>query len=128
MSSQEMYDGLVPQSENTKLGVWFFLGSEIVFFTALILTFVLTRLRNPADFLIFKQHLSIPLVGLNTFILITSSYFVVRALESITHGDKKALRTNLMVVFILGALFVGGQVFEWLTLFGEGIKSRHNYG
>ena len=36
--------------QNPKLGVWIFLGGEIIFFGALILTYSLMRLRTPLDF------------------------------------------------------------------------------
>jgi cytochrome c oxidase subunit 3 len=60
---------------------------------------------------------------------VTSSYFVVRALEAISFkGDQKGLRNNLIIVVVLGLLFLGGQAFEWITLFGEGLGFSSTYG
>jgi cytochrome c oxidase subunit III len=62
-------------------------------------------------------------------VLVTSSYFVVRALEAISQkGDSKALRNNLIGVLVLGLVFLGGQAFEWITLFGEGVGLKSTYG
>ncbi len=111
----------VSRRSNTKLGVWIFLGGEVIFFGGLISALIMFRAHHLQDFIDAKSHLSIPLIGLNTFILILSSFFVVRALESIQDGSVKGLRINLALVTILGALFISGQAFEWVTLHGEGI-------
>ena len=80
----------VSPRENTKLGFWIFLGGEVIFFGGLIGTVILFRSHHAADFQAVKAHLSIPIIGLNTFILILSSFFVVRALEEIREGTGKA--------------------------------------
>ena len=119
----------VIQRENTKLAMWVFLGGEVVFFVSLILLIIFTRLTHSGYEEQFRSHLSIPIIALNTFILVTSSYFVVRALEAISFkGDRKALRNNLIMVIVLGLLFLGGQAFEWTSLFGEGVNLSSTYG
>ena len=114
--------------ENPKLGVWIFLGGEVVFFGSLILTYSLIRLRNPAIFQAAKADLNIPLIGLNTFVLILSSFFVVRALEAVRGGNRKAMRNYLFAVMGLGLLFISGQAFEWITLHGSGIWFNTSFG
>jgi heme/copper-type cytochrome/quinol oxidase subunit 3 len=129
--SEGRSSSLIPlaQRENTKLGVWVFLGGEVVFFVSLILTFIFTRLTQSGYQTQFRSHLSIPIIALNTFVLVTSSYFVVRALEAISFkGNSKEMRNNLIVVVVLGVLFLGGQAFEWITLFNEGIDLTNTFG
>jgi len=70
----------VGQHENTKLAMWVFLGGEVVFFVSLILLIIFTRLTNSDYEAQFRSYLSIPVIALNTFVLVTSSYFVVRSL------------------------------------------------
>lgn len=119
----------IVQRENTKLAMWVFLGGEVVFFISLILLIIFSRLTQSDYETEFRLHLSIPLIALNTFILVTSSYFVVRALEAIRIDDNgKALRNNLIIVIILGLLFLGGQAFEWISLFNEGINLSSTFG
>jgi heme/copper-type cytochrome/quinol oxidase subunit 3 len=110
----------VPNRYNTKLGMWAFLSGEVIFFGSLIATYLFIRFRSPAEFAAAKAHLSIPLIALNTFILILSSYMVVKALEAIRDGNQKGLRNNLAIVTVLGILFVSGQAYEWSTLFRAG--------
>jgi len=119
----------IAQHDNTKLGMWVFLGGEVIFFVSLILLIVFTRLTNTGYDAQFRSHLSIPIIALNTFVLVTSSYFVVRSLEAISlKDDHKALRNNMIVVVVLGLVFLGGQAFEWTTLFGEGVNMAGTYG
>jgi cytochrome c oxidase subunit III len=119
----------IAQRENTKLGMWVFLGGEVVFFVSLILLIIFTRLTHSDYEAQFRSHLSIPIIAVNTFILVTSSYFVVRALEAISFkGDRKALRNNMIMVIVLGFLFLAGQAFEWTSLFGEGVNLASTYG
>jgi len=109
--------------------MWVFLGGEVVFFVSLILLIIFTRLTHSDYEAQFRSHLSIPVIALNTFVLVTSSYFVVRALEAISFkDDRKALRNNLIMVIVLGFLFLAGQAFEWTSLFGEGVNLASTYG
>jgi cytochrome c oxidase subunit III len=118
----------VPQSENTKLGMWVFLGGEVVFFTSLILVLLLTRFVNSNYEAEFRSLLSIPIIAVNTFILLTSSYFVVRTLGAIGIGNQKGMRNNLIGVVVLGLLFLAGQAFEWVSLFRDGVNYSTTFG
>ncbi len=129
MSDSDLHTAYVPQKDNNKVGFWVFLGGEVVFFGSLIGTYLLNRINHPAEFAEVKATLSIPLIAVNTFVLILSSYFVVRALEAIrAHGNTRGLRNNLLLVLLLGAVFLGGQAFEWATLFSEGIGITSLFG
>ena len=118
----------VAQEANTKLAMWVFLGGEVVFFTALILLLVLTRFVNTGYQEQFRGFLSIPVIAINTFVLVTSSYFVVRSLEAIREGNARSMRLNLFVVLALGLVFLGGQAFEWTSLFRDGVGYTTTYG
>jgi heme/copper-type cytochrome/quinol oxidase subunit 3 len=128
MSNTNPSGGVLAHEENNKLGMWIFLGGEVVFFASLIMTFLLFRLSNREAYLDFQAKLSIPIIAANTFILIASSYMVVRSLEAIREGGQKRLRNNLLGVLVLGALFLSGQAIEWTLLFRDGISIRDTFG
>lgn len=113
---------------NTKLGFWLFLGGEVVFFTTLILTFILFRIVDAKDYPGFREHLSIPLIGVNTFILIASSYMVVRSLDALHNDEMRSFTRDLIAVIVLGFIFVSGQAVEWFVLFGEGVSLADPFG
>ena len=119
---------LAPLQSKEKLGVWFFLGGEVILFGTLILTYSLFRITYAGQYSSFRSNLSIPLIGANTFILIMSSYFVVRALQAVKQDRVNAFFLNLMVVLALGSVFIGGQAYEWSQLFGQGIKLDNTFG
>jgi cytochrome c oxidase subunit I+III len=129
VQSTSQRTNVVPGQHNKdKLGMWFFIGSEVILFTTLILTYGLFRINYANEYPSFKSNLSIPLIGVNTFVLVMSSYFVVRALRAIQEDRRTAFFVNLLVVLALGALFIAGQAYEWSQLFGDGIKLDNTFG
>ena len=107
---------------NEKLGMWVFLGSEIMFFTALIGAYLILRAGNPGAWPAEgpKEILNIPVTAFNTFLLICSSVSMVKAFAAIAAGDQRRLRLWLVVTVIMGASFVGVQAYEYSELVGHG--------
>lgn len=104
--------------DNTKLGMWVFLASEIMFFSALIAIFLVFKLRGLMD---TEGALNIPLGALNTFILIVSSFTVVMSLEAIQEGRQTRFQLLLLATLALGSTFITIQGVEWSELFSHGI-------
>jgi cytochrome c oxidase subunit 3/cytochrome o ubiquinol oxidase subunit 3 len=110
---------------NTKLGMWLFLGSECLLFGGLISTYLLYRGRvsnGPAPGQIFD----IPFTSVSSFILLMSSLTMVLAVSSITRGDMARARIWLVTTALLGACFVGGQVYEFTAFYREGLGFTTN--
>jgi heme/copper-type cytochrome/quinol oxidase subunit 3 len=103
---------------SNKLGMWVFLASEIMFFTALIATYIGFRVRGT---LIPPAELDVPLAALNTFILIVSSFTVVLALDAIRADRQNRFVLLLLATLALGSVFVGIQGIEWNELLGHSI-------
>lgn len=101
-----------------KLGFWIFIASEVMFFGGLIATFLKYKLNSPTP---EAALLDVALVGVNTFVLVTSSFTVVMSLSSLRSGDRGGFVRNLIFTVLLGVLFLGGQGFEFVTLYGEGV-------
>ncbi|HEY3965775.1 MAG TPA: cytochrome c oxidase subunit 3 [Planctomycetaceae bacterium] len=111
---------------NGKLGMWLFLGTEIMFFTAFIGTYIVLRLGSrgwPSDPEV--THIRIWAGGLNTFVLITSSVFVVLAHEAV-HNGKFKLATNWMIATtVLAFVFLGIKSYEYYGKFEHDILPGH---
>jgi heme/copper-type cytochrome/quinol oxidase subunit 3 len=105
---------------NLKLGMWVFLLSEVMFFSSLIGAYIILRFAHPEHWAEPNAVLNVPLTGFNTFMLICSSVTMVKAFAAIEHGDQAGLRKWLIATIILGAAFVGIQVFEYIKLAGHG--------
>jgi heme/copper-type cytochrome/quinol oxidase subunit 3 len=104
--------------DNRKLGMWIFLATEVMLFSALIAAFLQMKARGPAA---ANEILNIPLTAVNTFILIISSTTVVLGLAAIQDGEKKKLLRYLVLTLLLGATFLSIQVYEYTQLFSEGL-------
>ena len=72
-----------------KLGMWIFLLSEIMFFTALIGSYLILRF-SAGEWATPGEVLNVPITATNTFILICSSVTMVKAYAAIADGNQKA--------------------------------------
>jgi len=114
-----------PSLDNNKLGVWTLLGSEAVFFSALIVTYIVNRGRSvtgPYP----QQVLDIPLTALNTFVLICSSLTMVTAFAAIQRGETVRARNWLFATMGLGLVFLTGQAIEFSLLYQHGLSLHSN--
>lgn len=113
---------------NLKLGMWVFLLSEVMFFTALIGTYIILRFAHPDHFAEPGVVLNVPLTAVNTFILICSSVTMVKAYAAVEQDDQKGLKLWLLATIILGSTFVGIQVYEYIHLVADGfVPNVANY-
>jgi len=105
---------------NEKLGMWVFLASEVMFFTALIGSYIILRFGNPGQWATPGQILNVPVTAVNTFLLICSSVTMVKAFAAAQDDDQRWLRIWLLATTLIGATFVGVQVYEYLQLAHHG--------
>jgi cytochrome c oxidase subunit I+III len=105
--------------ENTKLGMWIFLASDVVLFGAFIGSYVFIRVAH--GWVEWHPVPHDPLPGLvNTYLLLTSSFSVVLALVAAERRSRRGLVASLVVTFILGVAFLVNKALEWQELFHEG--------
>ncbi len=97
-----------------KVGVWWFLASEIMVFGGLITSYIVFRLGGPG-WAEASHHLSVPLASINTLVLLTSSYTIVRAFVAAEGGDVRALRMYLGLTILGGLIFLGIKAVEYTT-------------
>ena len=105
---------------NNKLAMWLFLGSECLLFGGLISTYMLYRGRvsnGPHPSAIYD----IPFTSVSSFVLLMSSLTMVLAVTSAQRGDDRKTNLWLTVTALLGATFIGGQVYEFTTFYREGL-------
>jgi cytochrome c oxidase subunit III len=109
--------------DSRKLGVWAFIGSETLFFTALITTYLVYAPVNRArpDFQDPKEFLGIELTTVLASLLLASSLTMVLALAASRRGEIKSFRNWLIATIFLGLGFLGGQVYEFNHLYHEGL-------
>jgi heme/copper-type cytochrome/quinol oxidase subunit 3 len=104
--------------DHRKLGMWLFIASEVMFFGGLIATYLHYKysLGFPES-----SELNVVLVGLNTMVLLTSSYMVVNGLDAIRKGRPGRLAVYLLATIVLGVAFLTGQIYEFADLYAHGV-------
>jgi cytochrome c oxidase subunit 3/cytochrome o ubiquinol oxidase subunit 3 len=100
-----------------KFGWWVYIASEVMLFSSLLGTFVLAKRLHPEG----GEHLNVPITTFNTFLLLMSSWTVVRALAAVHEGDPKSLSRFLFLSLSLGTIFVAIQGYEYIKLSHEGL-------
>ncbi|MFC6938835.1 cbb3-type cytochrome c oxidase subunit I [Salinirubellus sp. GCM10025818] len=106
--------------ENTKLGVWIFLASDVVLFGAFIGAYVFVRFSAGWTGWHIVPHNSLP--GLiNTYLLLTSSFTVILGMVAAEHESRKGLLACLTATLLLGIGFLINKGIEWVELLHEGI-------
>lgn len=103
--------------DNRKLGMWLLLVTETMLFSGLIAGMLRMKALSPAA---ANEILNIPVTAVNTFVLIISSTTVVLSIQSIMNGDRRKMRLYLIATLLLGATFLGVQMFEYTQLLSEG--------
>lgn len=116
------YQPAVPVSKG-KLAIWLFLSTEIMFFTALIGTYIVLRFGAPQGSWPAPHDVRVVewLGALNTFVLICSSVTIVFAMEAAKRDVADKARKWLMWTFVLGCVFLGIKAFEYNSKFNHGI-------
>ena len=107
---------------NSKLGLWLFLGTEIMFFTAFIGAYIVLRIGSPGwptDY--DDTHIMLRMGAINTFVLIVSSYFVVVAHEAMAKKNFGKARQFLMYTMLLAFVFLGIKSVEYYGKFSHAI-------
>ena len=111
---------------NEKMAMWAFLGSECLLFGALISTYLLYRGRGTPGTPTPDDVYDIPYTSVSSFVLLMSSLTMVLALAAIQRGDHHRARTWLLTTALLGAVFVGGQAYEFTVFYREGLRLQTN--
>ena len=116
------YQSAIPVSRG-KIAVWLFLSTEIMFFTALIGTYIVLRFGVPEGTwpTPHEVHVVEWLGALNTFVLICSSVTIVFALESAKHNDSGKAKRWMLLTLLLGSAFLGIKGVEYASKFSHGI-------
>jgi len=111
---------------NPKLGMWLFLGTEIMFFTAFIGTYIVVRISGGADWPgPADTHIDITAGAVNTFVLIVSSFSVVMAHAAMTDKRYADARSWLWRTMILAIVFLCIKGYEYQGKFAHDILPGH---
>jgi cytochrome c oxidase subunit 3 len=121
MSAATLSNQRVNRPNMVAIGTIVWLSSELMFFAALFAMYFTLRAVNPDIWKLETEMLNIPFSAANTTILVLSSVTAQLGVFAAERGDKERLRLWFIITFLMGAVFVGGQAFEYAELVHEGL-------
>ncbi len=103
----------------TTFGFWVYLMTDCVLFATLFATYAVLRgntFGGPGA----SELFSLPFVLVETLLLLTSSFTAGLVMLAVARADRRAVLTWLGVTFVLGAAFLGMELYEFRELVHEG--------
>jgi cytochrome c oxidase subunit 3 len=99
------------------LGMFMFIASEIMLFGSFFTAYFFVRVvNNPPSWPPEGFHLPVYVAGINTAILVTSSFTMHWALTSIKRGNRAGLKAGLVLTFLMGFTFLATQITEYARI------------
>lgn len=109
-----------------KLTMWLFIISDAVTFGAILFGYGYLRTASSDWPTPFKFYPSVFNVMIMTFVLITSSLTMLGAVDSAKAGDKGKAGRFLWATMLLGVVFAGLHIREWIGLIDDGVRLFQN--
>jgi cytochrome c oxidase subunit 3 len=95
------------------LGMLLFIASEIMLFGSFFTAYFFIRVSGTDPWPLPPFHLPVFVAGVNTAILVTSSFTMHWALQSIKRGNRAGLQAGMVLTFFMGLTFLLTQVTEY---------------
>ena len=108
------------------LAIWFFIFAELLVFGIFFIVYSIQRLQNVELFNQYQETLNKETGAINTVLLITASYFVVRAVEEIKNNNISSCVNWLYASLAMGAGFLMLKSYEFYSKFSVGIGMDTN--
>nr|HEX4315168.1 cytochrome c oxidase subunit 3 [Kofleriaceae bacterium] len=110
---QHHYDDAQHQFDAGKLGIWIFLGQEVLFFSALFVAYVLYRVHHPEIFSYAHKYLQVKFGAINTAVLIFSSLTAAWAVRCAQRNERKGLILCIVVTILCACGFLTIKYMEY---------------
>jgi len=107
--------------EGSKLGLWLFIFTELLFFGGLFVTYAVYRHGNTEAFHLAAQQLDVTVGTINTVILLISSMTIAMSITAIQKKDKTSTLILIGITLLLALVFLINKYFEWGAKFDHGI-------
>ena len=109
--------GASPYATNSKkFGMWLFIISDALTFSALLFAYTYSRVSNPDWPKPFDFTPSIIFSSVMTFCLLSSSLTMVMAVHAMNHGNRKSAGGWILATMAGGIAFVVLHATEWMRL------------
>lgn len=110
---EQQFEDMEQQTHAATLGMWVFLATEVLFFGVLFTSYTVCRTRWPDAFRHGSQDLKLWIGGINTAVLLTSSFFMALAVRSAALGNNRHVVVFLGITILFGLAFLGLKGVEY---------------
>lgn len=109
------------QFDSAKLGMWVFLITEILLFSGMFVAYTVYRAWHPEAFVEASATLDWVLGGINTLVLLASSFTVALSIHFAQKDDRSKAFWSLVTTLALAGMFMVVKYFEWTAKFEHGV-------
>ncbi|MBI3862580.1 MAG: cytochrome c oxidase subunit 3 family protein [Planctomycetia bacterium] len=117
----EQFDELPQQHAAGELGMWVFLGTEVMFFGGLFLAYTVYRIQNEAAFAAASRQLDLAWGTINTAVLLGSSLTMALAVHAAESRNRRWLSILLLATMGLGTAFIAIKGLEYRHKYEHGL-------
>ena len=110
---QHHFETPAQQFDASKLGMWLFLATEVLFFSGLFCAYAVYRRNHPEIFEVGHRFLDVKWGAINTIVLITSSFTMALAVWCAQKSKRTGLITCLVLTFLGACTFMGIKYIEY---------------
>ena len=115
------FDTAGQQVSSAKLGMWLFLATEALMFSGLFLAYFLIRKLHPDMVLVASEELNKAYGGVNTVVLLFSSFTMALGVRAAQTGNQKSLERNLIITIACAFIFMGVKYIEYSAKIHHGL-------
>jgi cytochrome c oxidase subunit 3 len=110
-----------------KLGMWLFIVSDVMTFSAVLIAYSYSRLANPNwPRAVFPIWPAVAFSTTMTVVLLASSLTMVMAVAAAQRNDRAATVRWMLGTMLGGLIFCGLHIGEWFHLIDEGVRPFSN--
>ncbi len=118
--------------EGSKLGMWLFIFTELLFFGGLFIVYAVMRYKNETAFALAGEGLDVFIGTFNTIILLVSSATIAMSISSIQMKKKNLTVVLLGITLVLAIVFLINKYYEWGAKIEHGLfpgtETLHQFG
>jgi cytochrome c oxidase subunit III len=115
------FDTVGQQISSAKLGMWLFCCTEVLMFSGLFLAYFILRDLYPEMVLVASEELNKAWGGLNTIVLLTSSFTMALGVRAAQTNNQKALERNLLLTIACACIFMVVKYIEYSGKISHGL-------
>jgi nitric oxide reductase NorE protein len=117
---------LSPRHMPGEEGIWIFIFGDMMVFSLFFVTYLYYRGQNPALFAASQLHLNQSFGVINTFFMLTSSWFVATAVQAARNRPSSKTPWCFLLAFLCGLGFAVVKYFEYGEKIRAGITPNTN--